>query len=107
MGWIKVEPGAYNVIPGKVVVGLELRDLDEKKFVGLFEQICAATGGPCTYSGRDMKSVHKGMGIGEADWNATIEDLTKSLRKFKVPRKEQKELLALLAPMKGDIVEAH
>jgi len=43
VGWIKVEPGAYNVIPGKVVVGLELRDLDEKKFVGLFEQIRAAT----------------------------------------------------------------
>jgi beta-ureidopropionase / N-carbamoyl-L-amino-acid hydrolase len=39
VGWIKVEPGAYNVIPGKVVLGLELRDLDEKKFTGLFEQI--------------------------------------------------------------------
>ena len=39
VGWIKVEPGAYNVIPGKVVLGLELRDLDEKKFVGLFKQI--------------------------------------------------------------------
>jgi N-carbamoyl-L-amino-acid hydrolase len=39
VGWIKVEPGAYNVIPGKVVLGLELRDLDEKKFTGLFDQI--------------------------------------------------------------------
>jgi N-carbamoyl-L-amino-acid hydrolase len=39
VGWIKVEPGAYNVIPGKVVLGLELRDLDEKKFIGLFDQI--------------------------------------------------------------------
>src|SRR6478752_6287677 len=41
VGWIKVEPGAYNVIPGKVVLGLELRDLDEKKFTSLFEQIRA------------------------------------------------------------------
>lgn len=41
VGWIKVEPGAYNVIPGTVVLGLELRDLDEKKFVGLFDQIRA------------------------------------------------------------------
>ena len=41
VGWIKVEPGAYNVIPGKVVLGLELRDLDEKKFVGFFDQIRA------------------------------------------------------------------
>ena len=41
VGWIKVQPGAYNVIPGKVTLGLELRDLDEKKFVGLFEQVRA------------------------------------------------------------------
>jgi N-carbamoyl-L-amino-acid hydrolase len=41
VGWIKAEPGAYNVIPGKVTLGLELRDLDEKKFIGLFEQIRA------------------------------------------------------------------
>src|SRR5206468_10559022 len=39
VGWIKAEPGAYNVVPGKVVLGLELRDLDEKKFVGLFNQV--------------------------------------------------------------------
>jgi N-carbamoyl-L-amino-acid hydrolase len=39
VGWIKVEPGAYNVVPGKVVLGLELRDLDEKKFVDLFSRI--------------------------------------------------------------------
>src|SRR5260370_1334733 len=39
VGWIKVTPGAYNVIPGKVTLGLELRDLDEKKFTGLFDQI--------------------------------------------------------------------
>jgi beta-ureidopropionase / N-carbamoyl-L-amino-acid hydrolase len=38
VGWIRVEPGAYNVIPGKVTLGLELRDLDEKKFFSLFEQ---------------------------------------------------------------------
>src|SRR5207248_932786 len=42
VGWIKVQPGAYNVIPGKVTLGLELRDLDEKKFVGLFDQLRAA-----------------------------------------------------------------
>jgi N-carbamoyl-L-amino-acid hydrolase len=39
VGWIKAEPGAYNVIPGKVTLGLELRDLDKQKFVGLFQQI--------------------------------------------------------------------
>jgi len=39
VGWLKVEPGAYNVIPGKVVLGLEVRDLSEEKFVGLFHRI--------------------------------------------------------------------
>jgi beta-ureidopropionase / N-carbamoyl-L-amino-acid hydrolase len=39
VGWVKVEPGAYNVIPGKVVLGLEVRDLSEEKFAGLFHRI--------------------------------------------------------------------
>ena len=71
----------------------------------LVEQICAGTGGPCTYTGRDMKSVHKGMGIGERDWDAMVQDLGKTLNRFKVPKKEQKELVAVLAPTKPDIVE--
>src|SRR5262249_41599786 len=41
VGWIKVEPGAYNVIPGKTVLGLELRDLDEKKILAMFERLRA------------------------------------------------------------------
>ena len=70
----------------------------------LADQICDATGGPCAYLGRDMKAVHTGMGITEAEWSATVEDLVKSLNKFKVPAKEQQELLAILGPMKKDIV---
>ena len=70
----------------------------------LADQICDATGGPCAYLGRDMKAVHAGKGITEAEWNATVEDLVKSLNKFKVPAKEQQELLAVLGPMKKDIV---
>ena len=70
----------------------------------LADQICDAAGGPCAYLGRDMKAVHAGKGITEAEWNATVEDLVKSLNKFKVPAKEQQELLAVLGPMKKDIV---
>ena len=70
----------------------------------LADQICDATGGPCAYLGKDMKAVHTGMGITEAEWNATVEDLVKSLDKYKVPAKEQQELLAILGPMKKDIV---
>ena len=70
----------------------------------LADQICDATGGPCAYLGRDMKTAHAGMGITEAEWTATVEDLVKALDKFKVGSKEQQELLAILGPMKKDIV---
>jgi hemoglobin len=70
----------------------------------LADQICDATGGPCAYVGRDMKTTHKGMKITEAEWNATVEALVKALDKHKVPAKEKGELLALLGPMKADIV---
>jgi hemoglobin len=71
----------------------------------LVEQICAGTGGPCFYSGRDMMCAHAGMGIRSADFDALVGDLGKTLKKFKVPKKEQGELVAILAPMKRDIVE--
>ena len=41
VGRLRVEPGAYNVIPGRVVFGLELRDLDEAKILRLHERILA------------------------------------------------------------------
>ncbi len=69
------------------------------------DQVCMASGGPCTYTGRDMKTAHTNLGITEAEWNYVVDDLVKTLHKYKVPEKEQQELLALLGPMKGDIVE--
>jgi hemoglobin len=68
------------------------------------DQVCEATGGPCSYLGKDMKTAHKGMNITEAEWNATVEDLVKALDKRNVPKPDQQELLGLLAPMKKDIV---
>ena len=70
----------------------------------LVEQICQGTGGPCTYTGGDMRSVHAGMGIQSKHFNALVQDLGKTLNKFKVPAREQKELVAILAPMQRDIV---
>jgi hemoglobin len=71
----------------------------------LVEQVCMASGGPCTYAGRDMKTTHTGMRITTADFTALVEDLVSSLDKFKVPEAEKKELLGILGPMKKDIVE--
>ena len=76
------------------------------KFKGnLVDQICQASGGPCKYMGKDMKSAHMGMGIGSADFDALVEDLAGALDKFKVPAHEKDQLLGALAPMKGDIVQ--
>jgi hemoglobin len=71
----------------------------------LVDQICEASGGPCKYKGRDMKSAHAGMGISMADFNALVEDLVATLNQFKVPKAEQTQLLGILGPMSRDIVE--
>jgi hemoglobin len=70
----------------------------------LVDQICEATGGPCTYTGKSMREAHKGMNITETEFNALVEDLTRSLEKFNVPEREKTELLTALGGMKGDIV---
>jgi hemoglobin len=58
----------------------------------LVDQICAASGGPCTYTGRDMVAAHKGMNIREDEFGALVGDLVKSLDKFQVPEKEKGEV---------------
>lgn len=69
------------------------------------DQLCAATGGPCAYTGRDMKTSHKGMGITESDWTVAVNHLIATLDKFKVPEKEKSEVLGALSGLKADIVE--
>jgi hemoglobin len=70
----------------------------------LKEQLCAATGGPCTYTGRDMKTAHTGMKITEAEFGAVAQNLVSVLDAFKVPENEKNELIGLIAPMQGEIV---
>jgi hemoglobin len=71
----------------------------------LVDQVCEATGGPCTYMGRDMRETHDGMGVTAGEFDALVEDLVATLDEFDVPKAEQDELLGLLAPMRDDIVE--
>ena len=71
----------------------------------LVDQVCQASGGPCTYTGRDMKTAHKGMKVTGAAFNALVEDLILALDTFNVPEQEKGELLSVLGPMKSDIVE--
>ncbi len=69
------------------------------------DQLCAATGGPCIYIGRDMKTSHAGLGITDNDWQAAVNHLVGTLDQFKVPAKEKEEVLNALSGLKKDIVE--
>ena len=79
-------------------------DLDRLKRM-LVDQVCEASGGPCTYSGRDMKEAHRGMGVTAGEFDALVEDLVATLNQFNVPAAEQQELLGMLGPTEVDIVE--
>lgn len=112
--------GGYNALAAVVddfIVRLVTDKQFEKFFIGqsndskkrirqhILDQFCAATGGPCVYTGRDMKTSHAGLAITNADWDAAAKHLVASLDKFKVPEKEKGEILSFVTSLKKDIVE--
>jgi hemoglobin len=72
----------------------------------LIDFLCASAGGPLYYTGRDMKTSHEGMGIGEGDWSAFLGHVHATLDAFRVPRTERDEVVAFIESTKRDIVEA-
>ncbi len=87
-------------------VGGRFAFADLKRFKMLnTELVCMATGGPCKYPGRDMKNTHNGMRISEKEFNIVAGHLVKTLKKFKVPKQETKELIGIIGSLKKDIVE--
>lgn len=71
----------------------------------LVDQVTAASGGPATYSGRSMEETHAGMGVTAGEFDALVGDLVETLQQFEVPAPEQTELLAILGPLRAQIVE--
>lgn len=71
----------------------------------LVDQVCQASGGPCSYEGRDMRATHDGMAVTAGEFDALVEDLVATLDQFGVAKAAQDELLGLLGPMRVDIVE--
>lgn len=68
--------------------------------------VCEVTGGPCKYTGRSMRESHDHLNINEVQWQAMVGDFRRSLDKFKVPAKEQEELITIVGSTKKDIVKA-
>ncbi len=110
LGGIEAIKAVVNEFAGRVLadarVNKKFAKSDAPRLVlHLVEQICAATGGPCEYTGRDMKVTHKKMKVTEGEFNALVEDLVAALDKFNVPTKEKNDLLGILGPLKSQIVE--
>jgi hemoglobin len=70
------------------------------------ELVCQVTGGPEKYNGRSMKDSHAHLNITEKEWQAMVADFKIILNQFKVPAKEQSELIAIVESTKKDIVVA-
>jgi hemoglobin len=77
-----------------------LKNLKEQ----LVSQICMVSGGPCKYTGADMKSVHADFAIRKGDFNALVEVLQQSMQAQGIAFSVQNQLLARLAPMHRDII---
>jgi len=71
----------------------------------LTDQICAASGGPCAYTGREMKTLHAPMHVRAAEFDALGEDLIAALKTHGVPERETKELLAIVGSTREAIVD--
>src|SRR6185312_5199359 len=70
----------------------------------MVEQICQNTGGPCHYTGKTMKESHANMHVKGGDFDAFIDDLTKTLAKLNVPQRETKEVLDAFVSLKTEVV---
>ena len=71
----------------------------------LIDFLCASTGGPVYYRGREMGLTHRGMRITESDWNVFLGHAAATLAKFQVPEAEQREVVAFVQSLKKEIVE--
>ncbi len=71
----------------------------------IIEQVCSLAGGPCVYTGRDMKASHAGLGITEAEWQANLQHASAALERYGVAPREKGEFLAIFERYRDDIVE--
>ena len=104
-GITKVVDAALAEIHGDLRINIffEKTDMADLRRL-LIEQICAATGGPCEYTGRPMEEAHSGLNLTDADFDAFVDDLVRAMDSQKVPKDLQKQLLGLLGPMRPQVV---
>lgn len=107
------QPGIRKIVDRLVVsafadpkIGEIFKPFDEVRLKRtLFEQFCYILNAGCIYTGRDMKSSHKDMGVTQANMNRLVELLQDAMKAEGVPFTAQNRFLAKLAPMRGDVVK--
>ena len=72
----------------------------------LIDYLCASAGGPMYYTGRDMKTSHKGMKVSENDWSIFLQHAGATMEALQVSKQECDEVVAFVLSLKADIVEA-
>lgn len=97
---MRADPQLMRFAAGR---GLDSRNRSRQLTV---DQLCALSGGPCVYTGRDMRTSHAGLGVTREEWRITMRYLAQSLDRFKVPEKEKEEFVALFERYRDEIVEA-
>ena len=97
--FMRADPGLARFASGRAL------DSRERGRQLLVDQICHLAGGPCVYTGRDMRLSHHGLGITESEWEATMQHTRGALQKNDVGPREQAEFVSLFSRYKHEIVE--
>jgi hemoglobin len=106
-GLVKINLDLVARLKANKLIGSLFQDTDAEKLARqLSDQFCEVLGGGCKYTGADMKAAHQGMGVKTHHFNSLAEDLQAAMDAAGVSQAEQFRLIAKLAPMKRDIVEA-
>lgn len=86
-------------------INARYKDSDREKLIQVVtEFVCAGTGGPQTYTGKDMLTTHRGMNINETEYLAVIDDIMAALDSHGVGEREKQEMLMIAYSLKSDIL---
>lgn len=88
---------------GKYFIGLS-QNSKERVRQHIVDLLCSLAKGPCIYVGRDLIESHTGLNITKKEWDTSVTHLMATLTKFKVPAREQQELLTVISQFEEDIV---
>lgn len=80
-----------------------IEDLDHAKMMAR-QFFCAGAGGPESYTGRDMRTAHKGMNISEQEYIAVMDDIIGAMVKHGLGDDTRRDVIAILYALKDDII---